>query len=415
LSSKNNLKRVANNSFYLFLIQGVNYVFPLLLLVYLIKVLGKDGFGIYSFLLTLVIYIQTILDYGFLLTGSRDVAKNITNKNKLNEIFWSITFAKIFISIIVFILLSFFSLFFYKKIDYYLFVYLFLLAFFNSITPVWFLHGIEKFKLVAVFNAISKAAAFLLIVLTVFDASDIDKIFLSNIIPSFFVSLVVFIYLYRSNVVDRMQIDFSLIVFQVRSGWHIFTTSFLSSVLSSGSVFWLGLVSSPTVVGSYAIVESVVKVVSSLFQPLTRALYPVAVNEFSLGPTDGFKCVFYFGRWIALMALIAAIFVALLTPFAVFKLNGEEVAYSLVYLLSIWMFFGVLNNILGVQVLTAIGEVKKYSYAFYVSAAVFVSLLVSLVYFYNEKGAAVALLFSEFVLSIILSCLVFRVYKKSIS
>ncbi|WP_341667894.1 oligosaccharide flippase family protein [Alcaligenes sp. SDU_A2] len=414
MKEKNIFNRVLSNSLYLFIIQGVNYLVPLLLLTYLIKNLGQEGFGKYSFLLTIVIYMQTIVDYGFLLTASRDVAKIGDNKIKLSAVFWSVNFSKILVAVFLFIISIFVYFSGYVEISFNFFLYIYFLAFFNSMTPIWYFHGKEDFKVVAIFNILSKGVSCVLIILLVNGPEDVEKIFLANLIPSFLVCVVSFYFIYKKKEIVKTNVRFKDVKDQLVSGWHIFTTSFLSALLGNGCVFWLGIVSNPSIVGAYAMVESIVKAAVSLFQPLTRASYPVIANEFSHSNQRGFRLAFKVGKWLFLLSILCALSLVIFVPFAINILNKSIISKLLVFILSLWLIGGVINNILGIQILTAMGEVKKYSYSFYLSALIFVLLLLTLTHYYYEVGAALALVIAELILTGLLVYKVKKIYSDSL-
>lgn len=50
-------------------------MFPLISMPYLARVIGADGFGKIAFASAIVVWIQTISDWGFNLTATRDVAQ----------------------------------------------------------------------------------------------------------------------------------------------------------------------------------------------------------------------------------------------------------------------------------------------------------------------------------------------------
>ena len=63
------------------------YVFPLLTYPYLARVIGSEGFGYIALASSIICYFQTVVDFGFNFTATRDIAKNQQNLVKVSQIF----------------------------------------------------------------------------------------------------------------------------------------------------------------------------------------------------------------------------------------------------------------------------------------------------------------------------------------
>ena len=72
--SKNYRARLFSNFFALSIIQGTNFLIPLLVMPSVISRIGVSGFGVISVAQVVMVYLSTISDYGFNLTATRDVA-----------------------------------------------------------------------------------------------------------------------------------------------------------------------------------------------------------------------------------------------------------------------------------------------------------------------------------------------------
>ena len=65
-------KVVASNFSWLLLLQIAGYIFPLITLPYLARVVGVDGIGKIAFASSIIIWIQTFADWGFNFTYNKD-------------------------------------------------------------------------------------------------------------------------------------------------------------------------------------------------------------------------------------------------------------------------------------------------------------------------------------------------------
>ena len=102
--SKDGRTLVANFS-YLTLLQVAGYIFPLITMPYLARVIGVEGFGKIAFASAIIVWFQTVSDWGFNFTATRDVAKNRDNKEKVSEIFSNVLWARCILTVVSFLLL----------------------------------------------------------------------------------------------------------------------------------------------------------------------------------------------------------------------------------------------------------------------------------------------------------------------
>ena len=90
----------AKDTIWLIGLQGANYLVPLLVWPYLMYSLGAEGFGIYSFGIALAQYLMMLVDFGFNLTASKQIALAQSNSLEINRIFSSTMVAKLLLLII---------------------------------------------------------------------------------------------------------------------------------------------------------------------------------------------------------------------------------------------------------------------------------------------------------------------------
>ena len=110
---KNN---VSNNIIMLYIMNITQLILPLITLPYLTRVLSVDNYGVVSYVKSLTVYITLIIEFGFLLSGTKEIVLAKFNKQKIRNIIGTITLAKLILSIFAFLLLLvmiYFYLFFY--------------------------------------------------------------------------------------------------------------------------------------------------------------------------------------------------------------------------------------------------------------------------------------------------------------
>ena len=102
---KNN--QLLKNIFSLGSVQLVNYVFPLITVPYVSRIIGPDSYGIINYATAFIAYFTLLIGYGFDLTGTRKIARNPDDNHYVSTVFSQILNARIllfFVSCLLFVL-----------------------------------------------------------------------------------------------------------------------------------------------------------------------------------------------------------------------------------------------------------------------------------------------------------------------
>lgn len=400
---KSEFKNVFHNASYLMLTQAAMYIAPLLVLSYLLKTLGVKEFGYYALILAVVAYLQIITDYGFSFSSSRAISQNRENKELVSEIYWSTMIIKTIISVLLFLLL--YVVLLYLPIEKNLsigLVYGYLLVLGNTFQPQWFFQGIEKLKIVALLNILSRALACVLVFVFVKNESDMVIAILVQSIPIIIAAIVLNLLIVFHIKINIAIPNKKLVIQILKDGKDFFLASLYAVALNNSGVFILGFMTNPTIVGTYAAAEKIIKALLSLFTPLTQAIYPFNCRKFSNSISDGLGSVKKTGIPVVILALLASIFMMIMAPFITNYLKFPSETIFICRVLSVWLLFGVVNNVFGIQILSASGKGKSYSRLVLVSACCTILLMFLLTYLYQATGVAFAVLTGELLLSILL-------------
>jgi PST family polysaccharide transporter len=269
--NKEDFKTILNNFFSLTLLKVLTYILPLITFPYLIRVLGVEKFGLIMFAQATMYYFEIVVDFGFNLSATREVALNAEKKNKLNEIIsavFSIKFVLLIISfLILFMVLSIFDRF---TDDYLIYYYSFLKVIAFAFFPVWFFQGIEKMKYVTWINIVSKTIYTILIFVFIRDESDYLLVPLINGFGFFLGSLLALYYLFKHFKHAFVFNSFAIIKQHFIDSSMFFLSRVSVSLYTSSNTFVLGLVASNLTVGYYAIAEKLYIVIRQLYQPIVQ-------------------------------------------------------------------------------------------------------------------------------------------------
>ncbi len=266
---------VFKNFFALGILQGTNFLIPLIIMPYLIKTIGIEGYGIFSFVQAVMIYFYSLTDYGFPITATREIALNKENKNKISAIFSKVLFIKLLLTagsaLILLVLISIIPQFHEEKKS---FIFGFSIVIGQSILPIWFFQGIEKMKYITYINLAAKILFVALIFLFINENDDYPFVLfffgLGNIISG----LIGIIYAKRKFKLSWIQPSFKEVKIELKNGWSLFTANFMTASYTNSNLFILGLFTSNIVTGYYSVAEKIIMGIRQILVVFSQAIYP---------------------------------------------------------------------------------------------------------------------------------------------
>lgn len=275
LTNSEEKKRLLSNFFSLSVLQGANYLLPLLTLPYLVRILGVEYFGLLAFSTAVVAYFQVFTDYGFNLTATRAISVNRDNKEKLVEIFNSVMQIKFLLMLVSFTVLCGLVFLIPKfKQNYEVFLLTFGMVIGQVVFPIWFFQGIERMKFITYINIGSKLAFTIAIFSLVKTQEDYWMVPLLNslgaILGGFYA-----LYLVISKFDIKFEIQSTAVVkAYLKDGWDVFLSRIYVNIYTTTNIVLLGLLTNNTVVGYYSVAEKIVTALSGLYGPVNQVAYP---------------------------------------------------------------------------------------------------------------------------------------------
>lgn len=237
--------------------------------------IGVDKFGEIAFGVSTIIYLQTIIDFGFNYTAVRDIARIKNDKNKVSEIFSTVMITEIFLMFFSFILLIFciytFS-FFYKYRLILLLTFLYIPG--HILFPAWFFQAMEQMKYITFLNLLSKLIFTLLVFVFIKDKGDyIFQPILTAL--GFYVSGIISIYIIIKKYNVRIVLpSFSNIKNVLKGSWNMFVILFLPNLYSNFSIILLNSYVGQVATGLYSSGYKFIDLATQLFSVLSRTFYP---------------------------------------------------------------------------------------------------------------------------------------------
>ena len=268
-------KVLIENFLSLSFLQVANYVFPLITLPYLARVIGVDKFGEIAFASAIIVYFQTIVDWGFNYTATRDIAKNKNDRRIVSDIFCTVMVAK-------FLLLLGCSLIF--AICIYSIPYLFERRLLLCITfmylpghilfPDWFFQAIEKMKYITLLNVFSKFIFTVLVFLVIKDEEDYIYQPLLYTLGFFVNGGVSLWFIFRKFNIQFKKPSLLNILDKIKNSKDMFISLLLPNFYNNFSVILLSVFCGNSATGIYSSGKKFIDLSDQSMQVLSRTFFP---------------------------------------------------------------------------------------------------------------------------------------------
>ncbi|MCM1140280.1 MAG: oligosaccharide flippase family protein [Muribaculum sp.] len=389
-------KSIASNFGWLMLLQIVNYCLPLITLPYLAHVIGVTGFGKIAFASAVIMWFQTVSDWGFNFTATRDIARNKNNLNKISEIFSNVLFARIAITIIGFLILTaLISIIPIFRNNAKVLVITFLLIPGHIICPDWFYQGMERMKFMTILNVTAKCIFTALVFTFIKTENDyiLQPLFISlGYIVSGVISLYIIIAKWDVRIIFP---KFKQIYATIISSTDVFINCFIPNLYNSLSIVLMGFWGGPVANGLYDAGSKFINVVIQFIYTLSRTFFPFLSRE--IRHHNKYALVNF------VLVCICAILLYIGAPLLIKLFFTPEFYKGLVVtrILAISLPFLSLSNIYGTNYLILKGREKQLRNATLISSLVGFCVAIPLIYNLTYIGAAITVAFSRILLGII--------------
>ena len=398
--------KVLKNGIWLIILQIVNTIIPVITIPYITRILGASEYGVFSIALNWVTYLQVLVEFGFGLSGARKVAMlKEDNKKELNKIYNDIISARIVLLVISFIVMSIIA--FISKFEMKVYIgmlVLFMMIIGTTFQLTWLFQGKQDMKFITVVNVIARLISFVLIFVLVKSSSDLYLYCMLYSITMLISSIISNIIAYKkyglkfriSNIIEIKE--------EINDAKYLFASSAMAKIFNGFGITILGIVSTSKMTGIYSAIFKLPYVLTMFFYPITQAIYPYISSKFKNDYNLGINTVKKLSIPIFLIFLIPSIIIVLFRNNIINILFGSEyVEYSLIVIPLVLQFlFAIINNLLGIQILVASGNQKKYSISLMISCIAIVLFNIILGKLFTIYGVAWASFISEIILTIAL-------------
>jgi len=260
---------------YLLLIQGGNYLFPLLLLPFLGRVLGVTEFGVLAYCQAIVQYLILLTDYGHNLTATRLVSVRRNEPEALAGVFSATMAAKLALTLASFVLLLVGLLVVPGLSAHWpILAAAFVGVIANAVTPLWLFQGLERMKSLVLPTFVSKAASLVCVVLLVKGEGDAALAALGISLGNVVLAVAALWIVYRQRLVAWAFTPLRSIRESLGEGFPVFLSLVLVSFYVNFNSILLNHFHGPTAVGQFAMADKVRVAAQAVFMMVGQAFYP---------------------------------------------------------------------------------------------------------------------------------------------
>ncbi|MGE5402253.1 MAG: oligosaccharide flippase family protein [Ignavibacteriales bacterium] len=287
------------------LLQFTNYLLPFITLPYLARVLGVEKFGVLAFAGAVVIYFETLTDFGFNYTATRDIAKNKADTVYISKIFSSVMAAKTLLMcaslIIVLILIAAMPS---LKSNYAVILLTFLCIPGYIMFPEWFFQGVEKMRYITIMNFISKLIFTLLTFMVIREQKHYIYVPVLTFLGLFISGCISLYVIFHRFGVKFVMPGWGDITGRLKGSYSIFFNSLFPNLYNSYSTLILGYWGGSALVGIFDAGKKIINFADQAMQVLSRTFFPylsrnmhnhIIFVKINLIAAIIFSLIFYFG------------------------------------------------------------------------------------------------------------------------
>lgn len=351
-------KKATKNIVMLYGLNLAQLVLPLFTLPYLTRVLSVDGYGVVNYVRAVMGYMTLIIEFGFILSGTKEIVDAKNDKEKIGKIVGKITQGKLILTIVSFILLLVMIKFIPILSRYPLFSILsFVPAFLSIFLFDYLFRGLEKMQILTIRYLITKGISTVLTFIVIKNDSDINLIPILDIIGTV-VAIIWIYYELKNNSIKIKFVPIKEVLQNLRLSFIYFLSSIATTAFGALNTICVGIYLSSADVAYWGVVMSLVGAVQSMYAPISDGIYPNMIKTKSLNLF--FKIILFFIPFLLAGSLILAFGSNLIITI----IGGAKYLYAAKYLkecilLLIISFFSVL---FGWPLLGAIGKVKETTF-----------------------------------------------------
>lgn len=374
-------KKLFKNVTSLGIVQIANYIFPLITVPVISRIIGPDKFGALNYSGAFIAYFTMFIGYGFDLTATRRIAKDPQNESLRNRVFSEVFCSQIFLFFVCG-LLFWGSIHFVPPIraEKTIAIFTFLLCISTVLTQNWLFQAMQDLPKIALLNFISKLIFTFTVLLVVREKGDYIWQPLVASLTQILVATVSFFWALKKYNLKLIKISFGDILNLLKTERTVFFSFVVISLYTNTNIVILGLMQTETQVGYYSAGQKLMDIARSVISmPLAMALFPFIGKAFGQGYKEGLNTVHKVLPMIVYFTGILGFGMYIIGPWLLrfFYGNKFELAIPVLQILSFIPMLISISNVFGIQIMLNL-KMDKLVFMITASGAI-ISVLLNLV------------------------------------
>lgn len=308
---------LVKNTAMLYIMNIAKITIPLISLPYLTRVLSKDAYGIVAYVKAVMQYMQIVVDFGFLLSATKDIVQNKGITSKINAVLGDTLLAKLLLVVVAFIVLCILTM----TIPLLRANILLTLLSFVPIALTCFLmdylfRGIEQMQVITyryvAMKLISTALTF------VFVRSDADILWIPILdILGSLVAVCLVAFEVKKRGYQLVFTGFRSALNKLKDSFIYFLSNMATTTFNALNTLLIGIYMNAQDVADWSLCLQIVTAVTSMYAPVTEGLYPHMVKTKDLNLIKKTAKIFM------MLIVIGCVLLFCIAQYVLFVVGGE--------------------------------------------------------------------------------------------
>lgn len=371
-------KVLINNFNFMSVLQFSQIAFPLIIYPYLIRVLGKETYGIVTFSNAIITYLLILINFGFTISEVKEISTNRDDVDKVSEIVSSVFIIRIFLFLISLLVLGVLIISIQELAEYkWLYVAYAGVLINAAIDPSFYFLGIEKMKSITIINMLANTAFLILTFLFISRSSQYILVPLFTSIGAVLGSLIGLYILFSKDRIKFFFPGYHNLKFRFKESVPFFSSRVSTVLVDKANLILIGSFLGYTPVAYYDLAVKIIAALKVPFGIFTQVLFPNISRTKNVGlaiKTLKGLLVFYVLGYLSLFFIGETI---------IRILGGVNLlpAKYILYILGLTMLTELGSAFLGAPVLLAMGYKNEFNKSIIFGSLFFIAVVLVLYLF----------------------------------